>query len=407
MKKKSVCVIGLGYIGLPTAVILAQNNFKVFGFDKNKKIVSSINNGYSHIAEPGLSSALKSAVRKFKLKAFNKIQKSNVYIICVPTPFKKTKKIPSPNINFVLSAVKDIMPILKKGDMVILESTSPLGTTEKIYKMLKKFNKNTDKIHIAYCPERVLPGKILKELKNNDRIIGGINTNSNNIISKFYRSFVKGNVIETDSKTAEMCKLVENSFRDLNIAFANELSMICDNKGIDVQKLIKLANRHPRVNILEPGTGVGGHCIAVDPWFLISQDIKNSNLIRKAREVNINKTYWVLKKIKELIKKFQLKYRYKPKIACLGLAFKPNVDDLRESTALKIVESLVDAGHKVLPVEPNIKLHPKLKLFNFKKAIKEADLIFILVKHKEFTKFNFKNYYQNKNIIDFCGSLSR
>ena len=275
MNKKTICVIGLGYIGLPTAALIANKGFEVSGIDINEDIVLKINKSEIHIVEDGLKAYVKSAISSGKLKAFNKIQQSDVYIICVPTPFQdkdKDKDIPKPNIDYVLSATKSIAQYIKPGDLIILESTSPVGTTEKVQQTLINCGANLEDVHIAYCPERVLPGKIMTEIVENDRIVGGLTSIATKKAKDFYRFFVNGNILETDAKTAEMCKLVENSFRDLNIAFANELSMICDNQGINVWNLIKLANKHPRVNILQPGTGVGGHCIAVDPWFIVSQN---------------------------------------------------------------------------------------------------------------------------------------
>ena len=312
MKKKSVCVIGLGYIGLPTAAVLACKGFSVVGVDLNEKVVKTINEGKNHINENDLGKFVKLAVSSGQLKAFTKIQKSDVYMICVPTPFIINGDLPKPNIDFVLSAAKSIASFVKSGDSVILESTSPVGTTEKVKQILIESGAKLKGVKIAYCPERVLPGKIMTELVENDRIIGGLTPECSKDIANFYRSFVRGEVIETDAKTAEMCKLTENSFRDLNIAFANELSMLCDNQKVNVWNLISLANRHPRVNILQPGAGVGGHCIAVDPWFIISQDVKNTKLIRRARDVNNYKTNWVLEKIKSAAKSYEKTKGVKP-----------------------------------------------------------------------------------------------
>lgn len=406
MKQKKICVIGLGYIGLPTAALLANHGYVVSGVDLNDDIVSTVNKGKIHIVEDGLSSAVKLAFSTGNLKAYNEIQLSNIYIICVPTPFYKNNKIPKPNIEHVLSATKSIAPFIKKDDLIILESTSPIGTTKKIEQTLIELGTNINDVSIAYCPERVLPGKIMTELIENDRIVGGLNKKSTEIAAKFYSSFVKGSIFKTDSKTAEMCKLTENSFRDLNIAFANELSIICDKYEINVWDLISFANRHPRVNILQPGIGVGGHCIAVDPWFIVSQDKENTKLIRKAREVNEIKTQWVIDKIKNSAAQFLLKKGTKPKIACLGLAYKPDIDDMRESKALEVVFNLLSEGYEVCVVEPNIKSHPKLNLLNYSKAIKEADIICILVKHQEFLTMEFKRLVENLITLDFCGALN-
>ena len=382
MKKKTVCVIGLGYIGLPTAALLANKGYYVAG------------------------AFVKSAISTGQLKAFNKIQLSDVYMICVPTPFHKNGNIPQPNIDHVLSATESIAPFIKPGDLIILESTSPVGTTEKIQQTLFDCGANLKEIHIAYCPERVLPGKIMTEIVENDRIVGWLTSISTKKVVDFYRLFVNGNILEADAKTAEMCKLAENSFRDLNIAFANELSMICDKQGINVWNLIRLANKHPRVNILQPGTGVGGHCIAVDPWFIISQDIENTKLIRSAREVNNYKAKWVINKIKNVAAKHLSKTGIKPKIACLGLAFKPDIDDLRESKAVEVAETLLGEGHEISAVEPNIQSHKDLLLLNLLDAIEHADIICVLVKHREFLQSQIKEKLIECEALDFCGALS-
>jgi len=406
MNKKTVCVIGLGYIGLPTAALIANKDFEVCGIDTDEDIVSKINKGEIHIVENGLQAYVKSAISSGKLKAFNKIQKSDVYMICVPTPFhSKDKDIPEPNIDYVLSATKSIAQFIKPGDLIILESTSPVGTTEKIKEILKNCGANLEDVHIAYCPERVLPGKIMTELVENDRIVGGLTPISTKKVIEFYHLFVSGNIFETDAKTAEMCKLAENSFRDLNIAFANELSMICDKQGINVWNLIELANKHPRVNILQPSTGVGGHCIAVDPWFIVSQNKEEAKLIQTAREINNYKTKWVIDKIKSDVDSYS-KDGVKPKIACLGLSFKPNIDDLRESKALEVAETLLAEGYEVIAVEPNIKSYKNLKILNIFDAIDQADLICLLVKHREFLEPEVKKKLMKFEVLDFCGAFS-
>ena len=403
--KKTVCVIGLGYIGLPTAALLANKGFSVLGVDVKEEVVSIINEGKIHIIETDLEAFVKSAILKGQLKVSSKIHTSDVYIICVPTPFHKNSNIPEPNIDYVLSATKEIAPFIKSGDLIILESTSPIGTTKKIQQTLIDRGVNLQDVHIAYCPERVLPGKIMTEIVENDRIIGGLSLISTKKVADFYRIFVSGDIFETNAKTAEMCKLAENSFRDLNIAFANELSMICDKQEINVWDLIRLANRHPRVNILQPGTGVGGHCIAVDPWFIISQDIENTKLIRSAREVNNYKTKWVIDKIKNAAAKHLLKSGVKPKIAILGLAFKPDIDDLRESRALEVAETLLFEGYTIYVVEPNIQSHKKFLMSNLENAIEHSDIICALVKHREFLNPEIKEKLIKCNILDFCGCL--
>jgi len=406
MKKKNVCVIGLGYIGLPTAAILANRGFNVAGVDINPEIISTLSDGKIHIVEDDLEASVKSSISNGQLKVFNKIQKSDVYMICVPTPFHKNGNTPQPNIDYVISAAESIAPFIKQGDLIILESTSPVGTTLKIKEILVGRSVNLTDVHIAYCPERVLPGKVMTELVENDRIVGGFTLESTKKVVDFYHQFVNGKVFATDAKTAEMCKLAENSFRDLNIAFANELSIVCDNQGINIWNLIKLANKHPRVNILQPGTGVGGHCIAVDPWFIISQDIKNTKLIRSARETNNNKTNWVINKIKNAAEKHFLKTKVKPKITCLGLTFKPDIDDLRESKALEVAETLLAEGYEISAVEPNIQTHKKIELLNLSDVIDHADIICVLVKHREFLDHNIKNKLIKYNALDFCGALS-
>ena len=401
-KEKIVSVLGLGYIGLPTAALLASNGYLVKGMDNNQDVVNTINKGAIHIIEPGLDEVVQLTIENGSLRAFSEVQSGDIYIICVPTPFHRDSDLPSPNIDYVKEATENLLPHLKKGDMVILESTSPVGTTQMILTTLEESGIDTSTISIAYCPERVLPGRIMVELLNNDRVIGGINEESTRKVKDFYKTFVKGEILETDSKTAEMCKLTENSFRDVNIAFANELYMLCDNNGVDVYELIQLANHHPRVNILQPGTGVGGHCIAVDPWFIISKDPEKSRLMRVAREVNDIKPEWVVGKIKEKAELLETK-----RVACLGLAFKPNIDDLRESPSVSVVESLTRSDYEVYCVEPNIDKHETYNLINLKEAIEDFDLIVVLVKHKEFISAEVLEKLINKDALDFCGGLIR
>jgi UDP-N-acetyl-D-mannosaminuronic acid dehydrogenase len=331
MAIKTICVLGLGYIGLPTAALLASNGYEVVGVDLSRDAVETINKGQIHIVEPDLDAFVRSAVAAGNLKAFTAPQAADIFIICVPTPFHEGEGNPQPNIDYVLAATVSIAAFVRPGNLVILESTSPVGTTEKMSAVLADSGIDVSKISIAYCPERVLPGKIMTELVENDRVVGGLTTEATALVADFYKTFVRGEVLETDSRTAEMCKLTENSFRDVNIAFANELSMICAKEGIDIWNLIKLANRHPRVNILQPGAGVGGHCIAVDPWFIVARDPENARLIRSAREVNNSKTTWTIDQIKVATSNASARIGRKPRVACLGLAFKPDIDDLRES----------------------------------------------------------------------------
>lgn len=403
MLNKTVCVVGLGYIGLPTAALLASNGYSVLGTDLNQHAVETINQGNIHIVEPDLDAFVRSAVTAGRLKAFTTPQRGDIYMICVPTPFHEGEGIPQPNLDYVLSATRSIAGFVKPGDMVILESTSPVGTTEMMAKVLGDAGVDVSKVHMAYCPERVLPGKIMTELVENDRVVGGLTPEATQLVCDFYRTFVRGGVLATDAKTAEMCKLTENSFRDVNIAFANELSLLCAKEGINVWNLIQLANRHPRVNILQPGAGVGGHCIAVDPWFIVARDPGNSQLIRTAREVNNHKTVWAIDQIKIAVADASARTGRKPKVACLGLAFKPDIDDLRESPALHIAAALKSQGYDVFAVEPNIKSHEQFELASLEEALESADVFAVLVKHRQFLVPLAKQKLAELKALDFCG----
>jgi UDP-N-acetyl-D-mannosaminuronic acid dehydrogenase len=395
-QNKKVCVIGLGYIGLPTAALLANRGYNVHGVDVVQSTVDTINQGKIHIVEPELDTFVQSAVHSGKLKASLLPAVADVFIIAVPTPFHEGYV---PNVDYVVSATKAISSYVKDGDIVILESTSPVGTTELVEETLKAENVNTSKIYIAHCPERVLPGHIMRELVENDRIVGGLTPEATAKTVEFYETFVSGAVLSTDARTAEMAKLTENSFRDTNIAFANELSMLCDKFDINVWELISLANRHPRVNILQPGAGVGGHCIAVDPWFIVHAGGETAKMIRTAREVNTYKTEWAIEKIKNAALKFESENGRKAKVACMGLAFKPDIDDLRESPALYIARRLKADGLDVLAVEPNIESHKEFSIVDYKEALKLADIVVFLVAHKEFKILDINTD------LDFCGVL--
>lgn len=379
MLDKTICVIGLGYIGLPTASLLGTKGFKVHGVDVSEHVVNTINKGKIHIVEPDLDIMVRSAVNAGNLKAGLEPVEADIFIIAVPTPFKGDHE---PDLSYVEAATRLISPFIKPGNLVILESTSPVGTTDEVVaKILNDDGHDIGKdVYVAHCPERVLPGRILIELVENDRIVGGVNPLATKKAIEFYQSFVRGEVLSTDSRTAEMAKLTENSSRDVSIAFANELSLICDEEGINVWELISLANRHPRVNILTPGPGVGGHCIAVDPWFIVSRSPECAKLIKTARLVNDAKPGWVIDKVKSRAEKFK-----HPVIGCLGLAFKADVDDLRESPAVDIVRALISQNiGEILISEPNLVTHDEFDLIASDELIKRADIILLLVDHKEF-----------------------
>ncbi|WP_346863279.1 UDP-N-acetyl-D-mannosamine dehydrogenase [uncultured Draconibacterium sp.] len=395
--------LGLGYIGLPTAAVVAQKGIEVHGVDVNQKVVDTINLGKIHIIEPGLEEVVKEGVSNGHFIVSLTPVEADVHLVVVPTPFKGNHE---PDISFVESATRAVLPYLKSGDTYIIESTSPVGTTEQMAQII--FDERPelkDKLFIAYCPERVLPGNVLYELIHNDRVIGGINKTSTEKAKEFYSLFVKGELHSTNARTAEMCKLTENASRDVQIAFANELSLICDKAGINVWELINLANKHPRVNILQPGAGVGGHCIAVDPYFIVSHYPMESRLIGTAREINNYKSFWVAEKIKTAMLEFELKNGQKPVVALMGLAFKPNIDDLRESPAKYIAQKVMQAEQgNYLVVEPNIEEHSLYKLTNYREAWQQADIIALLVAHDEFKKLA---YSDDKLILDFAGVFKR
>lgn len=391
-KKPDVCVLGLGYIGLPTAAVIARSGCRVVGVDVNQNVVDTINRGEIHIEEVDLDGLVQGVVARKMLRASNSVEASDVFVIAVPTPFDENH---APDISYVLDAATNIAAVLKPGDTIILESTSPVGTTDKVRDMIAKLRpdlkvpgvaKDTPDISIAYCPERVLPGRILEELTNNDRSIGGITPRCARKALTFYKRFVRGECITTDARSAEMTKLVENAFRDVNIAFANELSIIADHMGLDVWEVIRLANRHPRVNILHPGPGVGGHCIAVDPWFIVHSAPDQSPLIRTARNVNDGKVDHVIARATEMIAA-----NPSLKVGCMGLAFKANIDDFRESPALKVAEQLAhNFGSRVSIIEPYASSLPKefdgtgARLIDIDTALLECDILVTLVDHDAF-----------------------
>lgn len=396
----NACFMGLGYIGLPTAIIAAKHGVKITGVDINQKVVDMTNQGKIHIVEPGLQALCEEVVKSGMLKASTAPVVSDAYFIVVPTPFKGNHE---PDISYVQAATEAVIPFLKEGDLYVIESTSPVGTTDKMEALI--FEKRPElkgKIFIAYCPERVLPGNVIYELVHNDRVIGGINPESTEKAMEFYSQFVQGTLHKTNAKTAEMCKLTENSSRDVQIAFANELSLICDKAGINVWELIALANKHPRVNILWPGCGVGGHCIAVDPYFLTADFPVESQLIAKAREINNYKSFWCAERIQNEMLKFELKNGRKPVVAMMGLAFKPNIDDLRESPAKHIVAKVMESCNNadILVVEPNVPEHKVYKLTNYQEAFDKADIVVYLVAHNEFKTLPRDT---GKILLDFCG----
>jgi len=416
MKFETISVVGLGYIGLPTAAVIASNGIRVVGVDVNQHAVDTINQGMIHIVEPGLEDLVKRAVNDGHLTAHTSPQKADAFLIAVPTPFKGEEH--EPDLKYIESASRALAPMLEKGNLVVLESTSPVGATEQMAKWLAEERSDltfphtvvegqTPDIFVAHCPERVLPGQVIRELVENDRIIGGMGEASTAAATQVYKMFVKkGECIATSARTAEMSKLTENAFRDVNIAFANELSLICDQQGINVWELISLANRHPRVNILQPGCGVGGHCIAVDPWFIVNQNPETAKMIRQARLVNDYKPHYVVEQVEKAVAGID-----NPKIACLGLAFKPDIDDLRESPALDITKILANQStYEILAVEPNIEILPdvleknnNVTLVSLSDAIQQANVVVILVKHKEFIGLNLSDI-NNAIMLDFVNS---
>lgn len=399
------CFMGLGYIGLPTAIIAAKHGVTVTGVDINQEVVDKTNAGHLHIIEPGLEDLLKEVVAAGQFHATTQPEKSDAFFIVVPTPFRGGNH--EPDISYVEAATRSVIPFLEPGNLFVIESTSPVGTTDKMAKIIfEERPELVDKIHVAYCPERVLPGNVIYELVHNDRVIGGRDEASTAAAQHFYSHFVQGQLHPTNCKTAEMCKLTENSSRDSQIAFANELSIICDKAGINVWELIRLANKHPRVNILQPGCGVGGHCIAVDPYFISTEFPAESKMISTAREVNNYKAFWCAEKVKNAILKFELDNKRKPVVAMMGLAFKPDIDDLRESPskyiATRVMQDCCNAN--ILIVEPNISEHPVFKLSEYNEAYDKADIVVFLTAHSVFKTLQWRD---DKVILDFCGIFKR
>lgn len=406
MKNDSVkvCFLGLGYIGLPTAIIAAQSGYEVIGVDINPDIVAKTNAGELHIVEPGLADLLKQVIATGNLRAATAPEEASAYFVVVPTPFKGNHQ---PDISFVESATRSVILLLKEGDLFVIESTSPIGTTELMADLIYKERPELrGKINIAYCPERVLPGNVIYELIHNDRVIGGVDEASTERAKKFYGRFVKGMLHGTNARTAEMCKLTENSSRDVQIAFANELSLICDRAGINVWELIALANKHPRVNILQPGCGVGGHCIAVDPYFITAAYPDEARIIADARAINNHKADWCAEKVVNAMLRFEIDNGRKPVVAMMGLAFKPDIDDLRESPAKYIVSRVMQSCNnaEVLVVEPNVESHNVYKLTDYTEAYDRADIVVFLTAH---TPFKTLPWRDDKVILDFCGIFKK
>ena len=404
MPLQTISVIGLGYIGLPTATVFAAEGFQVSGFDKNTKVIRALKTGQIHIKEPDLQGLYKTVFENGALRISDELEKADIYIVCVPTPFQRQQSKKTADLSYVIEAAKMIAAIIERGNIVILESTVPPRTTEEVFgrtiEESSGLRKGSD-FYLAHCPERVLPGKILYELKNNHRIIGATDELSAEKVKRLYASIVKGGEIyTTNTTTAEMCKLVENAFRDIGIAFANELSILCDELEIDVWDLIRLANKHPRVSILSPGAGVGGHCIAVDPWFIIEAFPKNSLLIRQAREVNDQKPLRIVEKVeKELKKKFPGREK-QVLFGILGLAYKPDIDDLRESPAIEIANQLVERGYRVVACEPN-RSTPEIqgiKNLSLQEILDQADSVITTMGHQEFK--NEKESIKKKELFE-------
>lgn len=401
-KDLTITILGMGYIGLPTAIAFAKAGFTVKGFDVNRKVIETLKAGHIHIVEPSLQEAFEEALKSGRLIPTDKLEKSDVFIISVPTPFKKNHEEKIADLSYVESASKEVVTVLEENNLVILESTVPPMTTKLMTNILERESGiSRDKFMSVHCPERVLPGRILYELEHNDRIIGAERREAGEYTKVIYDAMVKeGTCYITDDITAEMCKLVENTFRDVNIAFANELSVICDKLRIDVFELIKLANKHPRVNILTPGAGVGGHCLAVDPWFIVEKFPKEANVIREARLINDFKPRFIVNKVDEI-----LKGNKDLTVGVLGLAYKPDIDDLRESPAMEIAEILRDKGYKVVACEPNVNTQEVngFGLYSFDEILEKSDYLVLAQGHKEFKERI--EVLRSKKIYDCLGLL--
>ncbi|MBO6971867.1 MAG: nucleotide sugar dehydrogenase [Prochlorococcus marinus CUG1431] len=393
------CVVGLGYIGLPTAALFSKKGFNVLGVDINLDIVNKVNKGISPIQEPSLEDEIQNSVKSGNLKASSKPNYADIFVIAVPTPIKSGSKIPQPDLEYVETAIESIIPFLKNGNSIIIESTSPVGTTKDLFSLIiEKTDLNENQIFMAYCPERVLPGRIMIEISTNKRLIGGINHESSLQIKEIYKKICDSEIYITDSETAELVKLAENSYRDLNIAFANELSIISSKLDIDVNKVINFTNHHPRVNILRPSCGVGGHCIALDPWFLVSQFPEDTNIIHMSRKVNIFKTQWTISEISRFIEKIKNESKNDPKIGIFGLTFKANVNDLRESPALKIANELSKENHTIF-CDPYVSNCSDFVNHSIEETLSNSDILIFLVAHSKFKKININE----KKYLDFCG----
>ena len=396
-----VCVIGLGYIGLPTAVVAAKSGLKVVGFDINSDLIEAINNQSFELTEPGLLDDLKTQMGSGNLVVSDKVTAASVFVVCVPTPVDFEQNVGKPNLNYVYSAIQTIISVLHEEALIIIESTCPVGTTNKIYDLIRDKRADLENINVAYCPERILPGNALFEIVQNSRIIGGVDSKSSLKAKSFYENFVNGSIEISNANTAEMCKIVENSFRDVNIAFANEISMVASEFGVNIGELISLANMHPRVSILSPSVGVGGHCLPIDPWFLIDQSSTPTDMMRAARVVNRRKTDWTAAEVETLIDSFETEEGRSPHVAMLGVTYKPDTEDFRESPALEICLALMDRGRLISVVDPYVKNFKKFEVLSLQTALQNCDIFVMLVPHKQFT-LNEDLGLKAKRLYYFC-----